>query len=51
MALPGGSNFHYMQPNVGVKIKEGKMVKESEEMFGEAVGKTSKAKYLEMQEK
>ena len=48
---PAGSNFDLMNPGVGVKIAEGKKVKHTEVLFEDLVGKTSKARYLDIQEK
>ena len=51
LVAPAGSNFEFMHPGVGVKIAQGKKVKLTDLMFEDIEGKSSRAKYLENQEK
>ncbi|CDW74238.1 UNKNOWN [Stylonychia lemnae] len=48
---PGGSFFDQINPSIGTKIQEGKRIKESDEKYEKVVGKTSRASYLEKQER
>ena len=48
---PFGSNFDFINPGIGVKIAEGKRTKNPGTFYEDIIGKTSKAKYLDQQEK
>lgn len=48
---PAGSFFEMMNPIYGVKMIEGKKVKQQEETYEEIAGKQSRATYLERKEK